>query len=347
VVSCIAPYKWASCTTTSLTDNRTSEHSAPCIPQWGPIEQKYIKMGGWASYLKASASPIAKVGDSRGSYVVYQGGSIYWTSGTGAHAVTNTVTTAWSAVGGPKGLLGYPTSDPVGGRPNGGWIQLFEDGAITDSKSTATKIVYGDAYNQWIKAGRESGDLGYPRTNRSSGLRNQGWRQEFQKGAVTQSAVSPTKAVFGTSHEVWVALRREAGPLGYPMSNRYTGLPDGGWRQAFEFGVTTSCLSTLKTQAVYGDLYTAYARVGMESGVLGYPTRGLWQDSTGRSQGFQKGEAWALGTSGPAYVVYGSVLTAWKDAGWASGSYGYPLEDTHPTGDGRLTCTFQGGTITV
>ena len=53
VVSCVAPYQWTSCTTTSLVDNRTSEHSAPSLPAWGPIEQRYIAMGAQKSFLKA------------------------------------------------------------------------------------------------------------------------------------------------------------------------------------------------------------------------------------------------------------------------------------------------------
>jgi uncharacterized protein with LGFP repeats len=348
VVSCVPPYKWASCTTTSLSDNRTAEHSSPRLPQWGPQEQKYRDMGAQGSFLKASASPVASVGDGRGSYVVYQGGSIYYTSQTGAHAVPNGVKALWASVGGPTGsILGYPTSDQATGLAGGGWVQTFEQGAIADSPSTAMKVVYGTAYSQWVGTGREGGELGYPRGNRVSGLRNGGWRQEFQKGVVTDSASTSTKTVYGTSHTVWTSLGREEGPLGYPRGNRVSGLPDGGWRQQFEGGVTTNCLSTLKSQAVYGDMYTAYSRFDLEAGVLGYPVRGLWQDSKGRSQGFQHGETWARGTTGLAYAVYGAVLAAWKDAGWASGRYGYPLTDTEPTGDGRLTCTFEGGTITA
>ena len=58
VVSCVAPYQWSNCTTTSLVDNRTSEHSAPSLPAWGPIEQRYIAMGAQNSYLKASMGPV-------------------------------------------------------------------------------------------------------------------------------------------------------------------------------------------------------------------------------------------------------------------------------------------------
>jgi uncharacterized protein with LGFP repeats len=80
--------------------------------------------------------------------------------------------------------------------------------------------------------------------------------------------------------------------------------------------------------------------------VLGYPTAALTGDGRGESQVFQKGELWALG-SGPARRVHGAVLDEWKAEGGAGGRYGYPLTDTVETPGGRLTCEFEGGTITA
>ena len=174
VVSCVAPYSWASCTTTSLQDNRTSEHSAPCLPSWSALEQKYKAMGAQGSFLRASTSPRTSVGDGRGQYVVYQDGSIYWTSKTGARSVPNGVKTVWAGVGGPRGILGYPTSDQLTGRPSGGWIQTFEKGAITASSSTPIKTVYGDAWTQWSGTGRESRRAGVPDLQP---LLRDGWRR--------------------------------------------------------------------------------------------------------------------------------------------------------------------------
>ena len=44
--------------------------------------------------------------------------------------------------------------------------------------------------------------------------------------------------------------------------------------------------------------------------------------------------------------MHGDVLREWKAAGGASGRYGYPVSDTVSDG-GRLTCQFEGGTITA
>lgn len=348
VVSCVAPYHWANCTTTSLSDNRTSEHSAPCLPSWGYIAAKYKAMGEQGSYLRASIGAAHAVGDSRGgAYMNYQGGSIYYSSKTGARAVPTAVRSVWYQVSGATGLLGYPTSDRITGRPQGGWIQVFEHGAITDAPDTPTKVVYGDAYSVWNSVGREGGALGYPTTNRVSGLANSGWRQEFQHGVVTDSASTSAKAVYGAAYSVWLSTSREAGVLGYPTTSRYSGMVNGGWRQEFQHGVIIDSAST-PTKVIYGDAYTSWNQSGRETGQLGYPAtnRSSGQARGGWKQVFQRGELWALPGQPPRRVV-GAVLTRWNALGGVTGSYGYPVTDTTTTADGHLTCTFEGGTITV
>ncbi|MDF2145058.1 hypothetical protein [Knoellia sp. p5-6-4] len=398
VVSCVPPYQWANCTTTSLRDDRTAEHSAPSLPQWGYISAKYKAMGEQGSFLKASTGPIASVGDGRGTYVVYQGGSIYRTTQTGTRAVPNTVKNLWAQVGGPKGVLGYPTSDLLTGLRSGGWVQLFEHGAIADSPQTSAKVVYGAAWTQWNGTGREGGVLGYPRGNRVSGLRDSGWRQDFQYGVILDSASTGTKCVYGEAYAQWDGTGREGGLLGYPRSNRVSGLRDSGWRQDFQRGVILDSASTA-TKSIYGEAYSVWAATGREGGtlgyprsnrisglarqgwlqdfqtgrvcgsadtptvavagvmntgwqangreggVLGYPTGNAASDSRGSHQVFQGGELWALG-SGAARLVHGDVLREWKAAGGESGRYGYPVSDTVSDG-GRLTCQFEGGTITA
>ena len=58
VVSCVAPYKWDNCSTTSFRSDSTAEHSSPYLPAWGPMEQLYTAMGAQRSYLRASTGPI-------------------------------------------------------------------------------------------------------------------------------------------------------------------------------------------------------------------------------------------------------------------------------------------------
>jgi uncharacterized protein with LGFP repeats len=132
--------------------------------------------------------------------------------------------------------------------------------------------------------------------------------------------------------------------LGYPTAAVAFNLRDSGWLQTFQNGAITDSASTT-TQIVHSKMYKAWVAAGRQNGVLGYPTAGQRSTSRGSYQPFRGGELWALG-SGTPRRVYGSVLQQWKDADAASGRYGYPLTDTVTT-DGRLTCTFEGGTITA
>jgi hypothetical protein len=341
VVSCVAPYRWTSCTTTSLVDNRTSEHSAPSLPVWSAITSKYHTMGEQRSFLKASTGPQRAVGDGRGQYVTFQGGRIWWSSRTGGRSMTAFVDSVFMANGGPQGALGYPTSDKVTGRPDSGWIQTFENGAITDSASTTTQLVWGVRWPVWKREGREAGHLGYPiaATQSLPG----GWIQRFQQGAIVDSTATTSQAVWGVRWSVWQQAGRETGPLGYPVAGRED-LGNGAWIQRFQTGAITDSTATT-TQVVSGAIYATWVANRLDKGVLRFPTAPLVTESRGSHQTFQGGELWALG-SGPARRVYGEVLTQWKAAGGSNGRYGYPLTDTTASGSG-LTCRFEGGTITT
>jgi uncharacterized protein with LGFP repeats len=288
---------------------------------------------------------VRQVGDGRGSFVQYQGGKIVTSSSTGTRAVSAFVDRVWQGAGGVRGVLGYPASDQVNGRPDGGWIQLFENGAITDSASTATQVVAGESYRKWVAAGRESGVLGYPTAALKTGLRNGGWIQVFQHGAVTDSAGTSPQTVNQARYTMWVAAGRENGVLGYPTFGATFGHPDGGWLQTFEGGSLTDSAST-SPQLVPGVMDVAWSAAGRYGGVLRYPTAAVVTEARGSHQVFQGGELWAL-DAGAARRVYGAVLAQWQAAGGAGGRYGYPLTDTTPGPGGSLTCQFEGGTITT
>jgi uncharacterized protein with LGFP repeats len=344
MVSCVAPYRWEKCTTTSLTDNRTAQHSAPCLPQWGPIEKKYIAMGAQASYLKASRGPITAVGDNRGAYVLYQGGAIYYLAAFGAVAMTEVVRALFVANGGPRGIqLGYPMADRRTGLVGGGWIQLFQRGCITGSTATAAQCVWGTRWNAYELLGREGGALGYPVGAMTSSTQS-GWIQLFQHGAIAQCASTAQAVVTRDSYTKWTALSRERGVLGYPLRAAEAAAASG-WIQLFQHGAT--CGGPVPVQAVVDPMFQPWVAAGREGGVLGYPVGAATATTRGSTQSFQRGELWGL-TGGTPHRVYGAVLTAWKAAGGAEGSYGYPVSDTGPTPDGtQLTCTFEGGTITA
>ena len=64
----------------------------------------------------------------------FQGGALYWSPSTGAHAVKGAILGAWASLGWERSWLGYPTSDEYdvpGGRRSdfqGGWIDWTPGG---------------------------------------------------------------------------------------------------------------------------------------------------------------------------------------------------------------------------
>jgi uncharacterized protein with LGFP repeats len=243
--------------------------------------------------------------------------------------------------------LRYPLNSPGPGARAGGWIQLFQGGALSGTGTPgayAARPVFAPTWSVWKATGREAGPLGYPTASRQANPDGRGWHQQFQGGFVTASTVTPAVAVHAPIVSVWVQSGRESGPLGYPRADQ-TSTGTGTWIQAFERGAIAGTTST-PTVSVAGVMYTGWSRNGGNTGFLKYPVSALTVRSRGASQAFQGGQLWVLGT-GPARLVYGAVLDAWKQAAGADGTYGYPLTDTTPTPDGHLTCQFEHGTITA
>jgi uncharacterized protein with LGFP repeats len=114
---------------------------------------------------------------------VFQGGRIYSSTATGAHAVSGDILTAWAAQGFEAGALGYPTGDQACGLAGGGCGQNFQGGAVYSSSSSGAHAVSGAIATYWYGAGAESGTLGYP-TSEATAVSG-GTTQTFQGGRLT------------------------------------------------------------------------------------------------------------------------------------------------------------------
>jgi uncharacterized protein with LGFP repeats len=342
MVSCVPPYRWTNCSTTSFRSDATAEHSSPYLPQWGPAEKLYTAMGGHRSFLKASTGPIRTAADGRGRYVTYQGGKIWWTSTTPAVALTTFTNTVYGQHGGAPNL-GYPTAARVTGLRDGGWINVFERGCVVDSSSTSTTAVWGLRWTLWVQEGRESGPLHYPVKGvetRADGS----WIQVFQTGCIVDSTATTTRVVHGIRWTRWVGAGRESGVLGYPLANLEL-LPNGAWIQRFQRGCIVDSTVTA-TRIVPDRTWTAWQQVGRETGVLGFPDGEESTVAGGTVQRFQRGGIWGR-VGSPAWAVHGAVLSAWEAAGGPTGGYGFPTAHVVNSSDGTLTGTFEGGTITA
>lgn len=117
-----------------------------------------------------------------GTFQEFQGGSIHWTSATGAQPTWAGMRNAWRAQGWENGKLGYPTAWEIGGLKDGGAYQRFQGGDIHWSPATGAHPTWGGIRTAWGKQGYENGRLGYPTS--AEYQRNGVTRQDFQGGFI-------------------------------------------------------------------------------------------------------------------------------------------------------------------
>jgi hypothetical protein len=106
----------------------------------GPILAKYVAMSAEASSLRYPTTDTKTTASGLGRYQHFQGGSMFWSSGTGAHPVTGAIRTAWAKLGYERSWLGYPKSDPY--TVSVGIRQNFQRGYMVWNRSTGAVRAY-------------------------------------------------------------------------------------------------------------------------------------------------------------------------------------------------------------
>jgi uncharacterized protein with LGFP repeats len=275
----------------------------------------------------------------------FQYGAITWTSAVGAHPVTGAFRDRWVAAGRQTGALGYPTNDQACGLVRGGCYQLFQDGGVYSSASTAAASVSGDVWDKWSALRWEGGPLGYPTRSTTCGLVGDGCFQTFEGGSVYSSATSKgPHTVWGSILTTWAAQSWERGVLGYPTGDEVCGLTDGGCSQQFQNGAVYWSPSS-GARVVTGAVGGAWVGAGADEGPLGYPVAnqvcGLVDG--GCFQQFQRGSVYWTTATG-AHAVSGAILSTWGSGGWERGTLGYPTADAVTTA-AEISQQFQHGTL--
>ncbi|MFC7573753.1 reprolysin-like metallopeptidase [Klenkia terrae] len=256
---------------------------------------------------------------------VFQGGRIYASPSSGAHAVTGAVQDAWIAQGWETGPLGYPTTDQVCGLAGGGCRQAFAGGAIYSSPG-GTRAVSGGILAVWTASGAETGPLGYPTSGLICGLRGSGCGQVFQGGRVYSTAATGTHAVSGAIQDAWIAQGWETGPLGYP-----TGMPSARLPGAHSPSPAGALRLGRWHPVGDGAILAAWTATGGHTGSFGFPTSGLvcGLRNGGCGQVFQGGRIYTTAATG-THAVSGRIQDAWIAQGWETGPLGYPTGDARP-----------------
>lgn len=153
----------------------------------GAFLAHYRDLGGPAGILGYPATDAVNASDKIGEYIKFNragGAYLYWTSGTGAHAVYGAILAEYLRLGGAASSLGYPTTDEsaaVGGRYN--HFSRPSGASIYWSAKTGAHAVYGAIRSRWASLGWERSRLGFPTTNEYG--YTGGRRNEFQHGTIS------------------------------------------------------------------------------------------------------------------------------------------------------------------
>lgn len=122
-----------------------------------------------------------------GCYNHFQGGSIYWSPGSGGQPVWGAIRDKWADSGWEHSKSGYPASPEYCGLRDGGCFQRYGFGSIYWSGPTGAHPVWGAIGEHWARNGWETGRYGFPVGDES--CRNEPGKlvctQDFRGGRIT------------------------------------------------------------------------------------------------------------------------------------------------------------------
>ncbi|WP_159700753.1 GDSL-type esterase/lipase family protein [Arthrobacter sp. 18067] len=314
----------------------TVQASTP--PLTGAIGHLY-NTSAWARSVlirPTGAEECSGSGSTSGCVQRFAGGDIAWSARTGARVVVNgPVRTSWWGADGPAGFHGYPTTDTASGLRNGGSKQSFERGAITYSPATGSQRTGGSIHLAWGRSGFEGGFLGYPVTGESTGLRDGGAWQAFERGFVVWSPATGAHPSMGAIRERWRRAGMEEGELGYPATDEALGLKSGGSSQEYQRGTIIWSPAT-GAKALTGAIRSYWSSTGGQDGALGYPVGEEVRQNNFVYQLFQGGTVYWSAATGAHSTTHGDVHNRYNQLGGAAGQLGLPLTDKLPRAGGLV-----------
>ena len=162
-------------------------------------------------------------------------------------------------------FLGYPTSNEI--YISSGGAQKFKGGAITWTNNYGSKLIFGGIYQEWIKAGAESGNLGLAIS--SEDYSTAGYAiQKFEHGSIYYNLSTGKASTVGDRiTDTWISLGMDKSFLGQPTT-QMTCPSDGACLQKFKGGAIT-WTNNYGSKLIFGGIYQEWIKAGAESGNLG------------------------------------------------------------------------------
>ncbi|WP_109524645.1 LGFP repeat-containing protein [Nocardia aurea] len=188
--------------------------------------------GGVLGYPTTDEIPSANGGRRQ----EFQGAAIYWHLNE-AYAIGGAIRDKWNTVGAEGGPLGYPNTDELSVTKNNGRYNNFENGTITWSGQTGSRLLYGAIRDRWASFGREDGEMGLPLGDELVAADGTGHYANFEDGsAIYWYPVIGAWRVTPGILRIFAQFGAESGKFGYPTSAAGPAGADNGIGQGFENG---------------------------------------------------------------------------------------------------------------
>jgi hypothetical protein len=200
----------------------------------GSIRSAYDATGGPSSVLRLPVTHESPTPSRPGAFNHFQGGSVYWSPGIGAHTVLGAIRARWAAGGWENGILGFPVTSERRTPHRPGAVSHFQGGSVYWSSPTGAHVVLGAIRQAWRASGAENGPLGFPRTDESPTPVKPGAFSHFEGGSAYWSPHTGAHLVHGAIRTRWAEMGWESSWLGFPVSSEHD-VP-GGRRSDFEGG---------------------------------------------------------------------------------------------------------------
>jgi uncharacterized protein with LGFP repeats len=272
---------------------------------------------------------------------VFDGGTIFWSPGAGAHVVRGALLADYLNRGGPGGVLGYPLTDDAQTPGANGYWNNFQYGALLWSAGTSSHMVRGAILDKYWALGGPAGPLGFP--DGDDAAVPGGFTTSFTGGALYWSSGTGAHMIRGAIYDEYTTF---GGPavLGFPTADDGPTQDGGGALIPLTGGSIYWRQSDGSTHVVRGNLRDRYESLGGTAGLLGYPTGNDTAVGPGYLTSFTGGTLFWSSSTG-AKMVRGALLDRYTSYGGPV-VLGFPTADDGPTKDGggalvRLT----GGTI--
>ena len=149
----------------------------------GAVFTLHESLQGVYGQLRYPVGDLDPAGDNRGKAQWFEGGIVFYSPTTGAHALWDKVLDRYAANGHVRSYVRYPTSEPTPVGDGRGTVATFERGNIYASTTTPGHQVHGAVLTAYLDDhGGPTGALGYPTSELDPSGTPGGRFQSFEGG---------------------------------------------------------------------------------------------------------------------------------------------------------------------